>query len=56
MVLPNDDAIDPETSDMAANAEALYDFSAGHIKIKEGCKPTLFKIGPLFEKAVEAAP
>jgi len=48
-VLFTDPAIDENKSDAEAYRDALFDFSAGHVAIKTGEKPTLWTIGGLTE-------
>ena len=49
VVLGWDPAVDEDKSDLTAYQEALFDFASGHIKIKPGSKPTVWRLGPLTE-------
>jgi len=44
-----DPAVNDEGTDAEAYAESLFDFNAGHVKIHEGGKPTIWRMGPLTE-------
>jgi len=49
VVLGWDPAVDDDKSDLTAYQEALFDFASGHVKIKPGCVPTVWRIEPLTE-------
>lgn len=49
VVLATDEALDSEKSDVKAYQDALFDFSSGHMVVRDGMKPTVFRVGPLTE-------
>lgn len=54
-MLAQDNAIDGKASDLKAYQDALFDFDAGHMKVKNGSTPTLFTVGPLTEAQKRSA-
>ena len=54
-VLFSDPAIDENKSNPEAYRDAMFDFAAGHVAIKQGEKPTLWRISGLTEAQKRAA-
>lgn len=50
VVLLWDPAVDDDASDVQAYRDSGWDYGSGHVKIKDGQKPTVFLVAPLTEQ------